>query len=59
MAKQNREAQLETALKTLVEACAYVSPLSGQVPMNTIKEMRLAMKFLDANAAAKELLGME
>lgn len=58
-AKQSREAQLETALKNLVEACDHVQLLTGKVSTETVVDMRKCLKLLNANDKARELLGMD
>lgn len=55
-AKQSREAQLETALKNLVEACDHVQLLTGKVSTETVVDMRKCLKLLSANDKARELL---
>lgn len=55
--KQTREAQLETALKALVEACGHVN--IGALNGTTVKDFRKVMAFMDACDAAQELLGNE
>lgn len=52
---QSREAELENALKTLVEACAHVN--IGALNGTTVKDMRNVLAFLAACDAAVEALG--
>ena len=54
-AEQTREAQLEAALKNLVEACGHVN--IGALNGTTVKDIRKVMKFMAACDAAKELVG--
>lgn len=56
-AKQTREADLETALKNLVEACGHVN--IGALNGTTVKDFRKVMAFMAACDAAQELLGMD
>lgn len=58
MAKQ-REAELEKALKNLVEACGYVQLLTGKMDATTVQDVRKIIKFLNAHDKARELLGLD
>jgi len=53
--KTAREAQLESALKALTDACGHVN--LGALNGTTVKDFRKVMKFMAACEAAKELLG--
>lgn len=53
--EQTREAQLETALKKLVNACGHVN--IGALNGTTVKDFRKVMDFMAACDAAKELVG--
>ena len=53
--KQTREAQLEAALKNLVEACGHVN--LGALNGTTVKDIRKVMAFMNACDVAQELIG--
>lgn len=55
----SREAQLEGALKNLVEACGYVQLLTGSMDATTVQDVRKIVKFLNAHDKARDLLGLD
>lgn len=55
----DREEELETALKNLVEACGYVQLLTGKMDATTVMDVRKIIKFLNAHDKARELLGID
>src|SRR5262245_44888625 len=48
--------EIAGALKRLIDACSCVRPLSGEVAMDTVKQMRQAMAFMEAFEAARAAL---
>lgn len=45
--------EMLAALKALTEACGNVRPISGDVSMETVKDMRQAMNFVEAVEVAR------